>query len=138
MTNEQAQSAIVTSAVLVGAIYMYRRMVEPDQAQDAPKDPRRAIRQLAGIGPTAPLGRFITGWGFTYLVLAAIEGPAPDIAGMLAWLILLGCLLGNGRELARTLDTQLKEARTSRAQIDPLDAPIDFDAAFAPLNVTTV
>lgn len=128
MTSDQAQSAIVTSAVLVGAIYMYRRLVDPDEAQDAPRDPRGALRQLAGIGPTAPVGRFVTGWGFAYLTLAAIEGPAPDLAGMLAWLILLGALLGNGRELTRTIQDQLREQRTPRPVTPPdFDPPLDLD-----------
>lgn len=143
MTNDQAQSAIVTSAVLVGAIYMYRRMVDPAPVTDAPHTPSETLRQLAGTGPTAPLGRFITGWGFTYLTLAAVAEPAPDVAGGLAWLVLLGTILGNGRELSRTLQHQLRETRTQQraaAHFDSFGPTIDsgtldglFDPSPAPI-----
>lgn len=105
MNREQAQTAVAASALIVGGVYAYRRLVETAiPPTTAAKHP---AAQLVGVGPTPPIGRFITGWGVTYLVLALLAQAAPSFGGSFAVLIAAGDLLGNGTALAADVTSRL-------------------------------
>lgn len=121
MSSGDSRTAIVTSAVIVGGIYTYRRLIEPSSSRRASagtstpnvssvplSQPVAAAAQLAGSGAPPPLGRFIVGWGVTYLGLAAMESSGADaLASAFAWLVAVGAFLVNGSQLAADLTDAL-------------------------------
>ena len=116
MTSGQARDAINGAAIVVAGIYFYRKLIEPTIETPAvggkPRQPKTvagAAGQVIGVGPLASTGRFVVGFGFTFLVLSLIEGASPDLAGYFALLIALGAVLGNGAEIAADIEGQLDE-----------------------------
>lgn len=97
MTKEQAQTAITASALVVGGIYAYRKLIEPAVGAAPSKG---AVKDAVGLGPVPPIGRFVTGWGVTFLVLSLVASVSPGLGGSMALLVATGDILGNGAALA--------------------------------------
>jgi hypothetical protein len=66
MTRAGAERAVTVSALVVFGVYFYRLATEGHSANGG------GLLQLGGVGAPANLGRFITGWGFAFLVLSII------------------------------------------------------------------
>lgn len=137
MTEGKAQDLVNGAALVVAAIYFYRKLIEPavggaagasagagasPPAAGAPKTVAGAAAQLMGQGETASTGRFVIGWGFTFLTLSLMTPALPELAGAFAGLVALGSILGNGTQLAADLETQLNREPTA-AQAPAASSP---------------
>ncbi|HUE26306.1 MAG TPA: hypothetical protein VMP89_05995 [Solirubrobacteraceae bacterium] len=99
MTREGAHTAILTSALVVGATYAIRKLIEP--AASTPYKPAETLTDHAlsvvGAEPSpAAVGQFATGFGFTFVTLAVVGTFAPSLAGSMAALIAVSNTLING------------------------------------------
>lgn len=126
MTSGQARDAINGAAIVVAGIYFYRKLIEPTtdtsvgvrgKPRQQPKTVSGAAGQIIGVGPLASTGRFVVGFGFTFLVLSLVEGASPDLAGYFAMLIALGAILGNGQEIAADVSSQLDEKKRALSKL---------------------
>lgn len=122
MTAAQSRDAVNGAALVVAGLYFYRKLLEPTIADSAsaksksqvqPKTLPGAALQVVGVGPLASTGRFIVGFGVTFLVLSLAEGVSSDLAGYFAILIALGALLGNGSQAAEDIKYQLDERNSA-------------------------
>lgn len=93
MNQAAAQRAVTTSALIVIAVYAYRRLTEPASGP-------ATLKKLAGQGAPAPLGAFATGWGFTFLVIAVMAEISPGLGGSFAILVATGDVLANTPAIA--------------------------------------
>lgn len=121
MTSAQARDAVNGAALVVAGLYFYRKLIEPavggtvgasggaPAGKSQPRTIPAAALQVVGVGPLASTGRFIVGFGFTFLCLSLVEGASPDLAGYFAMLIALGAILGNGTAAAEDIRSQLNE-----------------------------
>lgn len=122
MTKTQSNEAIIISALVVAGIYGYRRATEGIKGKTQtpkPKTKGASARQLAQPftgEEIAPLGRFITGWGFAYLVISIMGAASPGLGGWFAILTGTGSVLGNGLAVSRDLNTALGSKETSKAK----------------------
>src|SRR3954469_1899482 len=99
MNQTQAESAVTASALVVGGLYVFRRLSETDVTVTAGKGLR--IKQLAGIGTPPPTGPFVVGWGFTFLVIALLAQASPTLGGSFALLVATGAVLANGTNVSK-------------------------------------
>lgn len=116
MTEAQARSAVSVSALVVGGVYLYRRVTEGPGGTPPPVASPAAAGQLLGVGPVANAGRFVTGWGVVYVVLALLAESQPDITGTFAALVATGALLGNGLALSTDVNARLAAKPQPKAQ----------------------
>lgn len=103
MSKQGAERAVVISALVVFGMYFYRVITEGQSKQQG------GVAQLLGIGAPANIGRFVTGWGFAYLVLAILAEASPPFGGSLAILVAAGDFLTNGSDLFQQLTGQLSK-----------------------------
>lgn len=133
----KAQDYVNGAALIVAAIYFYRKLIEPatgigaspsagapgeepaagsflsyfkGPARNKPAQPATvggAAAQFLGAGQVPTTERFVVGWGFVFLTLSLAIPVAPELAGSFAALIALGSILGNGSQVAADLQTQL-------------------------------
>lgn len=127
MTESRAQDLVNSAALVVAAVYFYRKLIEPATGENAaassagtgatpaagfisfdqPTTLPGAAAQLLGKGKPASTERFVVGWGFVFLTLSLAVPVAPEFAGAFASLAALGSILGNGTQVAKDLETQL-------------------------------
>jgi len=88
MDRSTAERWVTISALVVVAVYAYRRLTE---ATSSPV----TLKKLVGIGNPVPLGSFATAWGFTFLAVAIMAEASPGLGGGFAILIATGDLLTN-------------------------------------------
>lgn len=100
MTKEQAETAITASALIVGGIYGYRKLIEPAIGTQPSQG---TVKDIAGLGQIPPIGRFVTGWGVTFLILSLLAQVSPGLGGSLAILVTTGDVLTNGQALAKDI-----------------------------------
>lgn len=115
MTKTQSNEAIIISALLVAGIYGYRRATEPLSGAKEKQNgasPRQLAQPFTGE-EIAPLGRFVTGWGFAYLVISIMGAASPGLGGWFAILLGTGSVLGNGLAISQDLETALGSKATS-------------------------
>lgn len=88
-----AQTVIVTSAIVVGGVWGYRKLVEPHASAPA----TGSLASLAGVEPApASTAQFLPAYAFTFLSLSVIAVGAPELAKGFAALIAVADLLTNG------------------------------------------
>jgi hypothetical protein len=119
--------------LVVAGIYFYRKLIEAPSTSTAlgsakpkPAQPENVVAaagQIVGVGPLASTGRFIVGFGFTFLVLSLLEGASPKLSGNLALLIALGAVLGNGLKVIGDLQGQLSEKQQALSKLGALTEP---------------
>jgi hypothetical protein len=123
MNSSQARDAVNGAALIVAAIYFYRKLIEPatgtsqTRGRAQPQTIPGAAAQIVGVGPLASTGRFVVGFGFTFLVLSLMEGASPELAGSFALLIALGAILGNGVAVTADLKAQLNEKQRTLSKL---------------------
>lgn len=88
MNEDQAQTAVSVSAVVVAGTYAYRKLVETPPVSSS-------------------TSHFVIGFGFTFVTLAIAAQAAPALGGMLAILIAVGDFLVNGTALFKDLNGAL-------------------------------
>lgn len=99
MTRSGAESAVVSSALIVGGMYAYRKLAEPGLTAGGAHQSAKgsaAAKALGGGSPPVAVHKFAVGFCFTYLVLALVAAGLPDLAGALAMLIALSAVLVQG------------------------------------------
>lgn len=105
MTQDQAESAVTTSALLVGGVYAYRKLTE--HVTETPTKKRESASGVAtgviGTGELLPVGQWLTGAGVTFILLAILASASPDVGGWASILVTTGCLLGNGQAVFKDL-----------------------------------
>jgi hypothetical protein len=113
------------AALVVAGIYFYRKLLEPtlSGAASQPSSIGGAAGQIIGVGPLASTGRFVVGFGFTFLVISLLEGASPQLAGNLALLVALGAVLGNGLKVTEDLKGQLNEKQQKLNKLGSLTVP---------------
>jgi hypothetical protein len=87
MSKETAEHWVVISALVVAAVYAYRRIVEPVSQGN--------VGNVIGLGNPVPLAQWATAWGFVYFLLAVVTEAAPGLGGSFAILIATGDVLAN-------------------------------------------
>lgn len=112
MNQQQAETAVTASALVVGGIYVYRRLSETDVQLTNAHGLR--LKQLAGNGPVMPAGPFIVGWGFTFLVISIMAQASPSLGGNFAILVAAGAVLGNGVAVSKDLQKRLGAGQTAK------------------------
>lgn len=109
MTTAGAEQAVSASALVVGGVYLYRKFTEgavPPVASAASKAGGKPA-SLLGFGPVPSVGRFVTGWGFTFMVLSLLAEAMPDFGGWLAILVATGDVLANGTAISVDVNHKL-------------------------------
>ena len=108
MSDDQAQQWVVISAAIVLGVYAYRRVTESvsDQA---------SLKSIVGLANPAPLGSFVTAWGFTFLVVSILATVNPRLGGSFAILIATSDFLTNAPALFGTSHTQGDVTRNVQA-----------------------
>ncbi|HEX6461105.1 MAG TPA: hypothetical protein VF032_19470 [Thermoleophilaceae bacterium] len=101
MSRRGAERAVVVSALVVIATYTYRLLTEGHSSSGG------SIGQLVGIGAPPNIGRFITGWGFSFFILSILAEIAPSFGGSLAILAATGDVLGNAGQVAADVNRKL-------------------------------
>jgi hypothetical protein len=103
---KSADPTILGSALLVGGIWAYRRLVEPTasltaaSASDLASNQGWSARQLAGLeAAPAAAAQFVPAFAFVYITLALIGMADADTARSFAVLIAVGDVLTNGSAL---------------------------------------
>lgn len=97
-STAKAENLIKVSAMIVAAVYAYRRFTEGTAEET------KASKTIP------PLGRFLVGWGVVFLGLSSLAEVWPEAAGNMAILITLGSLLTNGVEISKDLNAALGKA----------------------------
>lgn len=105
-STEQANSAIKVAALVVAAVYLYRRFTEG------------TAEELKASQKVTPLGRWVIGWSVVFFGLSVAAGPFPGAAGDLAILLALGSVLSNGLEISKDLNAALGKppAKTTKGR----------------------
>lgn len=111
MNQAQAETAVTGAALVVGGVYIYRRLSEPETQLQS----KLPVKQLAGQGPVLPIGPFVVGWGFTFLVLSLMAQANPSLGGNFAVLAAAGAILGNGEAVFQDAGKQLGGSSTKSA-----------------------
>lgn len=133
MTSEGGEKAVVISAAVVFGIYFYRHLTEGTSTVD------NGVPQLIGFGTPANVGRFVTAWGFLFLLLAIVNEAAPGLGGSFAILVAVADALANGAQVSKDVSTKLGQSQstspvTSGAPITP--APGNTAGTLAASNAT--
>lgn len=102
MTRQGAERAVTTSALVVFGVYFYRLLTEGHSTSGG-----GGILQLGGVGAPPNIGRFITGWGFAFLVIGVITEAAPPFGASLAILVATGDVLANAGQVADDVNHKL-------------------------------
>lgn len=134
MTKDQAETAVAGSALIVGGIYAYRKLVEGADVAATPKPKGGKATDLIGYGTPPPVGQFITGWGFVFLLLALVAQASPNLGGSFAILVATGDVLGNGIALTGDLQSRLKDAGTGTGKAGSPPATINGVPQYDPTS----
>jgi len=130
MTQQGAERAVVVSALVVAATYTYRLITEGHASKGG---------SLIGVGAPPNVGRFITGWGFAFLVISIITEAAPPLGGSLAILVAAGDVLANADQVAADVNAKLAAGQPgpSAPAVRLPDAPHAGAAPAAPGPAST-
>lgn len=109
MTSDQAENIVSMSALVVGGTYLYRKLIEPSVPATASTG-RHNVAQAMGYGPPLSVGKFVTGWGFTFLMISMIAQVSPDLGSSMAILVAVATLLINGAAIAVDVNHRLSGA----------------------------
>lgn len=136
VTREGAQKAVVISATVVFGMYFYRHLTEGTTSVD------NGIHQLIGFGTPANIGRFITAWGFVFLMLSIVAEASPELGASFAILVATGDALANGAQVAADVNKKLGQSSSnptttgSSPTVTPTTTSPNPTIATAPLHTT--
>lgn len=104
MTADQAEQAVVVSAVVTSGIYFYRKLTADALPAAGGSAAGSAGRTVGALLPhrgeqVAPVGRFLIGFAFAYMIISVVTMFAPGFGAMLAILLATGSVLANGLAL---------------------------------------
>lgn len=123
MDQPKAESAIITSAVVVAGMYAYRKLTEPAVEKKSMSGPRTAKGIASGVigtGELLPVGPWVTGFGASFIVFSILASISPNIGGYGAILMATGSFLGNAQavhgDLSHALRHEPAEATESETE----------------------
>lgn len=101
MTNDRAEQAVVVSAVVTSGIYFYRKLTADSLPAAKGSTAGSGGRAIGALLPhrgeqLAPVGKFLIGFAFAYMMISVIAMFAPGFGAMLAILLAVGSVLANG------------------------------------------
>jgi hypothetical protein len=100
---KSADPAILGSAIVVGGVWLYRKLIEPVASVPA----TGSLKGLVGLeAAPAATAQFIPAFAFVYIVLAVLGMGAPSIARSAAITIALGDILSNGVAVSTDISGQ--------------------------------
>lgn len=140
MDQGKAETAIVTSAVIVAGTYAYRKMTEHVTGQkSAPvtRGPKHVAEGIIGTGELLPVGTWVTGFGVTYIVISILAAMSPSVGGMSAILVAVGCELGNVQALTKDLHNATHKQATETPSESTKAGASDENAAPVQKVITT-
>jgi hypothetical protein len=98
-----ADPAILGSAIVVGGVWLYRKLIEPVASVPA----TGSLKGLVGLeAAPAATAQFVPAFAFVYIVLAVVGMGAPSIARSAAITIALGDILSNGVAVSSDISGQ--------------------------------
>ena len=112
MSRDQAERAIMTSALVVAIIYAYRRL-------DEPTSPGATINRLVGAGSPVNFAAWATAWGTVFFMLTLVAEVMPGPAGAFAILTATSDVLVNGRQLFADLGQQTNPTPATKPAAKP-------------------
>jgi hypothetical protein len=114
----QADGAIITSAVFVGAVWSLRKVMENGKlAGEVSKSPTVSegeLRTLVGLAKQAPSAeQFLVGYGFVFFTLAIVAQAAPDPAKWFAALVAVGTGFANAGPVLAFVGSKTAPAKSA-------------------------
>jgi hypothetical protein len=112
MTREGADTAVVTSALVMSGIYLYRRLIEPisDRGKRKPNSASSVAEGVLGRGELLPTGTWVVGIGVTFIAISILNSANPNAGGYAAILVATTSFLANGEALFEDLKTSSKSS----------------------------
>lgn len=105
ITQQKAESVVLLSALVVGGGYLYRRVSEGEPTQTGKGN--TALRVL-GQGETLPTGKFVTGFGISFVVISMLASLEPQLGASFAGLLAAGSFFFNGQAITQDVRKGLK------------------------------
>lgn len=112
MTREGADTAVVTSALVMAGMYAYRRMTEPigERSKRLPNSASNVAEGVIGRGDLLPTGTWVVGFGVTFIVISILASISPTAGGYSAVLVASTSFFANGEALMEDLKTSSKSS----------------------------
>ena len=112
MTEESAETAVVTSALVMSGIYLYRRLVEPIGEKEKAKRPnaQKIVEGVVGRGELLPTGSWVVGMGVSYITISILASISPNIGGYSAILLATTTFLASGYDFFGDLQESSKSS----------------------------
>jgi hypothetical protein len=132
MTQGQGETAVTTSALICGGMYLYRKLTEKITRTPSPTPAKVTARGTAagvlGVGELLPAGTWITGAGVTFIGLSILTSIDATLGGAMAILVATGAVLGNGQAVIADVGQgierpQLKQAAQTATPATPAAGP---------------
>jgi PPE-repeat protein len=118
MTQAQGETAVTTSALICGGMYVYRKLTE-HLTKTPPVKPKvtagAAAKGVLGVGEILPAGTWLTGAGVTFIGLSIITSVNANLGGSLAILTATGAILGNGQAVLKDVSQGLAKPQAKQA-----------------------
>lgn len=127
-TAQRAQQWVLAAAVITAVVYTFRRISE-GAVSTAPAKGGKVSALLGTGSPPPPLGQWAIAYGAGFTLLALVSVAAPELAGSLAMLELVGCVLGNGNALAGDLSKLEGNAKAKTTPAAPVSTKAETAAA---------
>lgn len=136
MNQQQAENAVVISALVTAGTYGYRYFTEGESEPLLNKNAVQSYKNFYGWGPVLPLGTWIPAFGVTFLALSIMAAASPQVGGTASVLVGTGAFFGNARavikDLAGTKSTKAPGG-SGMTKVEPLE---NHPPAIQPLQKT--
>jgi hypothetical protein len=112
VTREGADTAVVTSALVMAGMYAYRRMTEPigERSKRKPNSASNVAEGVIGRGDLLPTGTWVVGFGVSFIVISILASVSPTAGGYSAILVATTSFFANGEALMEDLKTSSKSS----------------------------
>lgn len=125
MTQQQAETAVTTSALICGGMYVYRKLTE-HITRSPSSHPKITAKGTAagvlGVGELLPAGTWLTGAGVTFIGLSILTSINANLGGSMAILVATGAILGNGQAVIKDVSQGIEKPQAKQAKQTP--APV--------------
>jgi hypothetical protein len=115
-SRKGAEGTVLVSALVVGSVWAYRKLIEPSAqaGQLLGEDianrqlTEAGLRKIIGLEPTpASAAQFTVAFGFTFFTLSIMALAVPELAAAFAILIATGDVLANGASVFTDISQQV-------------------------------
>lgn len=118
MTQQQAETAVTTSALVCGGMYVYRKLTEHitrSPASHAKITAKGTAAGVLGVGELLPAGTWLTGAGVTFIGLSILTSINANLGGSLSILVATGAILGNGQAVLKDVSQGIEKPQAKQA-----------------------